>query len=53
MRARAAALAAVRDVGAKDGASTVFIPHMPGAVADVQSQMRHGFLEANRASTKP
>jgi len=38
---------AVKDVGTKDGASTVFIPHMPGAVADVQNQMRQGFLEAN------
>ena len=40
---------AVKDVGTKDGASTVFIPHMPGAVADVQNQMRQGFLEANAA----
>jgi len=41
---------AVKDVGTKDGASTVFIPHMPGAVADVQNQMRQGFLEANAAT---
>jgi len=40
----------LKDVGTKDGASTVFIPHMPGAVADVQSQMRQGFLEANAAT---
>merc|ERR1719352_635010 len=40
----------MKDVGTKDGASTVFIPHMPGAVADVQNQMRQGFLEANAAT---
>jgi len=35
----------LKDVGHKG--STVFIPHGPGAVADVQSQMRQGFMEAN------
>merc|ERR1711988_1936621 len=39
----------MKDVGTKDGASTVFIPHAPGAVGDVQNQMRQGFLEANVA----
>ena len=40
----------LKDVGTKDGASTVFIPHAPGAVGDVQNQMRQGFLEANVAT---
>jgi regulator of protease activity HflC (stomatin/prohibitin superfamily) len=36
----------MKDVG-MNSKSTVFIPHTPGAVTDVQSQMRQGFLEAN------
>jgi len=40
----------LKDVGTKDGAKTLFIPHSPGAVGDIQSQMRQGFLEANSAS---
>jgi len=35
----------LKDVGHKG--STVFIPHGPGAVGDVQNQMRQGFMEAN------
>merc|ERR1719359_2294894 len=35
----------LKDVGGKG--STVFIPHGPGAVSDVQGQMRQGFMEAN------
>ena len=40
----------LKDVGTKDGTASIFIPHTPGAVADIQSQMRQGFLEANTAS---
>merc|ERR1711939_951674 len=39
----------LKDVGLQSK-STVFIPHAPGAVADVQQQMRQGFLEANAVS---
>merc|ERR550537_1446256 len=39
----------LKDVGLQSK-STLFIPHTPGAVADVQSQMRQGFLEANAVS---
>merc|ERR550537_224047 len=39
----------LKDVGL-NSKSTLFIPHTPGAVADVQSQMRQGFLEANAVS---
>jgi regulator of protease activity HflC (stomatin/prohibitin superfamily) len=37
----------MKDVGTKEGASTIFIPHSPAGVNDIQSQMRQGFLEAN------
>eukprot|EP01052_Picozoa_sp_SAG31_P023480 SAG31_NODE_1938_length_6865_cov_15.342595_4_plen_127_part_00 len=37
----------LKDVGTSTGAETLFIPHSAGAVADVQAQMRQGFLEAN------
>merc|ERR1711939_467866 len=40
----------LKDVGTKDGAKTLFTPHSPAAVGDIQSQMRQGFLEANSAS---
>jgi regulator of protease activity HflC (stomatin/prohibitin superfamily) len=39
----------LKDVGGKG--STVFIPHGPGAVSDVQGQMRQGFMEANTLGT--
>ena len=41
----------LKEVGTKDQASTVFIPHAPGAVGDIQSQMRQGFMEANAMAT--
>jgi hypothetical protein len=37
----------LKEVGTTGSASTVFVPHGPGAVADVQAQMRQGFMEAN------
>jgi regulator of protease activity HflC (stomatin/prohibitin superfamily) len=37
----------LKEVGTKQGASTIFIPHAPGAVTQVQEQMRAGFLQAN------
>jgi len=40
----------LKDVGTQDTATTVFIPHSPAGVNDIQSQMRQGFLEANYAS---
>merc|ERR1719265_2410316 len=41
----------LKDVGTKDTATTVFIPHSPAGVTDIQGQMRQGFLEANYAQT--
>lgn len=37
----------LKEVGTTAKSNTVFIPHGPGAVSDVQAQMRSGFLEAN------
>merc|ERR1719353_2492506 len=37
----------LKEVGTTKGGSAMFIPHAPGAVSDVQGQMRQGFLEAN------
>lgn len=37
----------LKEVGTTSKSNTVFVPHGPGAVADVQAQMRQGFMEAN------
>ncbi|WVZ64714.1 hypothetical protein U9M48_014194 [Paspalum notatum var. saurae] len=37
----------MRDIGASSKASSVFIPHGPGAVKDVAAQIRDGLLQAN------
>jgi regulator of protease activity HflC (stomatin/prohibitin superfamily) len=37
----------LKEVGCKDKATTVFIPHAPSSVNDIQGQMRQGFMEAN------
>ncbi|KAJ0237298.1 Hypersensitive-induced response protein 3 [Hirschfeldia incana] len=36
----------MRDIGASSKSSSVFIPHGPGAVADVAAQIRNGLLQA-------
>ncbi|CAH8258959.1 unnamed protein product [Arabidopsis lyrata] len=41
----------MRDIGATSKASAVFIPHGPGAVSDVATQIRNGLLQANNASS--
>ena len=40
----------LKEVGTKDKATTVFIPHAPSAVNDIQAQMRQGFMEANMSA---
>jgi len=35
----------LKDIGASSKATTVFMPHQPGGVADVASQVRNGFLQ--------
>eukprot|EP00011_Vannellida_sp_DIVA3-517-6-12_P003664 CAMPEP_0114627932 /NCGR_PEP_ID=MMETSP0168-20121206/12555_1 /TAXON_ID=95228 ORGANISM="Vannella sp., Strain DIVA3 517/6/12" /NCGR_SAMPLE_ID=MMETSP0168 /ASSEMBLY_ACC=CAM_ASM_000044 /LENGTH=267 /DNA_ID=CAMNT_0001839289 /DNA_START=59 /DNA_END=858 /DNA_ORIENTATION=- len=37
----------LKDIGASSRSSTVFVPHSPGAVASVASEVRQGFLEAS------
>ncbi|KAL5725032.1 Protein hir2 [Ranunculus cassubicifolius] len=37
----------MKEVGASSKSSSVFIPHGPGAVKDVASQIRQGLLQAN------
>ncbi|XP_010463546.1 PREDICTED: hypersensitive-induced response protein 3 isoform X2 [Camelina sativa] len=39
----------MRDIGATSKSSAVFIPHGPGAVSDVATQIRNGLLQANNA----
>ncbi|KAG0448135.1 hypothetical protein HPP92_027985 [Vanilla planifolia] len=37
----------IKDIGAASKSSAVFIPHGPGAVRDIASQIRDGLLQAN------
>lgn len=37
----------MKDIGASSKSSSVFIPHGPGAVKDIASQIREGLLQAN------
>ncbi|WJZ81021.1 hypothetical protein VitviT2T_000884 [Vitis vinifera] len=39
----------LKDIGASSKASSVFIPHGPGAVGDIASQIRVGLLQAETA----
>jgi hypothetical protein len=41
----------LKDVGSSNRSATVFIPHQPGGIADIGSQIRAGFLQANAAHT--
>jgi regulator of protease activity HflC (stomatin/prohibitin superfamily) len=46
----------LKEVGSRDKATTLFIPHSPSAINDIQGQMRQGFMEANlsaASSTRP
>lgn len=36
----------IKEIGANNKSSTVFIPHQPGGMADIASQMRNGLLQA-------
>ncbi|KFK37590.1 hypothetical protein AALP_AA3G002800 [Arabis alpina] len=38
----------MRDIGAHSKSSAVFIPHGPGAVSDVATQIRNGLLQAHQ-----
>jgi hypothetical protein len=41
----------LREVGGTSRASTVFIPHQPGGISDISSQIRTGFLQAQAADS--
>eukprot|EP01102_Stenamoeba_stenopodia_P019898 TRINITY_DN7607_c0_g1_i2.p1 TRINITY_DN7607_c0_g1~~TRINITY_DN7607_c0_g1_i2.p1 ORF type:complete len:288 (+),score=65.45 TRINITY_DN7607_c0_g1_i2:142-1005(+) len=43
---------ALKDIGSNGHASTIFIPHSPGAVNDIQGQIRTSFLSAMAAAPK-
>ncbi|CAD6212816.1 unnamed protein product [Miscanthus lutarioriparius] len=42
----------MKEIGAAKKSSAVFLPHGPGAVADIASQIRDGFLQASTQQTK-
>lgn len=42
----------LKDIGASSKASAVFIPHSPGAVADLTAQIRDALLQADGAKDK-
>ncbi|CAI5501521.1 unnamed protein product [Closterium sp. Naga37s-1] len=37
----------MRDIGANNRSSTIFVPHGPGAAADIAAQIRDGMLQSN------
>mmetsp|Transcript_15257 Transcript_15257/g.26430 ORF Transcript_15257/g.26430 Transcript_15257/m.26430 type:complete len:286 (+) Transcript_15257:127-984(+) len=39
----------IRELGATSKTNTIFLPHNPGAVGDLSSQIRNAFLEGNAA----
>lgn len=41
----------MKDIGASSKNTTLFLPHGPGTVADLSSQIREGMLTANSAQT--
>lgn len=41
----------LKDIGASSRSNTVFVPHSPGAVANVSREIRQGFMEASAAHT--
>ena len=43
----------LRDVGANNRSSTLFLSHAPGGVADIGSQIRSAFLESSVATKQP
>lgn len=39
----------MKEIGASSKSSAVFVPHGPGAVKDIASQIREGLLQGNAA----
>lgn len=42
----------LRDLGAHSNGTTVFVPHNPGSITDIGSQVREGFMQAAAAAPK-
>jgi outer membrane PBP1 activator LpoA protein len=42
----------IKEIGAASKSSAVFLPHGPGTVADIASQIRDGFLQASNKQAK-
>ncbi|KAF6159939.1 hypothetical protein GIB67_033023 [Kingdonia uniflora] len=42
----------MKEIGASSKSSSVFIPHGPGAVKDIASQIREGLLQASSTTTR-
>jgi hypothetical protein len=42
----------LREVGGTSRSATVFIPHQPGGISDISSQIRTGFLQAQAADAR-
>lgn len=40
----------LKDIGMNSSGGTIFLPHSPGNVADVSSEIRNGFMQAQAAS---
>jgi len=40
----------LKDIGHNGKSNTIFLPHSPGAVADISEQVRNGFLQASASS---
>ncbi|CAL8463935.1 g3470 [Coccomyxa elongata] len=43
----------LKDVGSSNRNSTVFLPHSPGNIADISSQIRNGFLQGTTGAPPP
>jgi len=43
----------IKEIGSGDKSNTIFIPHQPGAMQDIASQMRMGMLQAQAGSKAP
>ena len=41
----------LKDIGAHSKSSTVFVPHGPGAVGEIATQIRNGWLQGAAGST--
>ena len=43
----------LRDIGAGNKCSTLFLPHSPAGMNDISEQIRNAFLQGNAAASMP